>query len=260
LDNASDQPPTLPTNAVLERSEHVLGVAAARNRAGARVTTPLLVFLDDDAAFAAGDALRRVLQVFDAEPRVGAIALNSLAVQADGAELEQMRLARGVRYGIAPIPCGQESTLPVAVFVGAGCAFRVEALRGVGGFREDFQYGGEEFHLSLRLIDQGWELRYLPGVKVFHYHSGVWRLDASVRLPSQLRNKWAMAAEILPRRHIPGALGPFTLHMLAEMRRNGVSWAGPLRWACRSFLAEWRHRRPLSLATVRTAARLRGRL
>lgn len=260
LDNASDTPLAPPRGAVVLRSDLLLGVAAARNRACTRVTTPYLVFLDDDAAFQDTDTLERIVRVFDSDTRIAALALNALAVQQSGVELEQMRLVRGVRAGVLPIVCGGETTVPVAVFVGAGCAFRTEAFRAVGGFREDFQYGGEEFHLALRLIDRGWEMRYLPAVKVRHYHSGAWRLDASVRLPSQLRNKWAMAAEMLPRRHIPGALGPFTLRMLAEMRRDGVGWGAPLRWAWVSFLAEWRHRRPVALATVRTAARLRGRL
>lgn len=260
LDNASDTPLVPPLGAALLQSGVVLGVAAARNRACAQVATPYLVFLDDDAAFQDSDTLERIVRVFDADARVAGLALNAVAVQQSGAELEQMRLVRGVRADVAPIVCGGEVTFPVAVFVGAGCAFRTEAFRAIGGFREDYQYGGEEFHLALRLIDRGWELRYLPAVKVRHYHSGAWRLDASVRLPSQLRNKWAMAAEMLPGWHIPGALGPFTLRMLAEMRRDGVGWAGPLRWACQSFAAEWRHRHPLSLATVRTAARLRGRL
>lgn len=250
----------VPAGVVLLHTDEFLGPADAKNRAFTRALAPIVVLLDDDAELTAADALERVLAVFDAEPGVGCLALNCLAVQPGGAEVEQMARLRAVRRDAPPLVVSGEAAYPVAEFIGAGSAFRLSVFRAVGGFPTGYGYGYEEPHLAYRILDSGWRILYLQSVTVRHYHSTSWRLTPENRLSSQLRNKWAMSAELFPALWIPLALGPFTIRMLAEMRRNRVGWAGPLRWACRSFVAQWRHRRPLSLETVRTAARLRGRL
>lgn len=262
LDNAPDvgAEASVSADALLLRGTEFLGPADAKNLAFEHALAPVVVLLDDDAELAASDALARVLAVFDADPQVGCLALNCLAIQPGGTAIEQMARLRAVRSDARHMSVAGEAAYPAAEFIGAGSAFRLSVFRSVGGFPTGYGYGYEEPHLAYRILDAGWRILYLQSVTVRHYHSRSWRLSAQSRLSSQLRNKWAMAAELFPALWIPLALGPFTIRMLGEMRRNGVPWAGPLRWACRSFLAEWRHRRPLSLATVRTAARLRGRL
>ena len=163
LDNASDpdQRPMPPPGGVRPlRCSRPLGVASARNFALEHVESPVAVLLDDDAEFQDTDAIRRILDVFDAAPRVALLALNCLATRPDGPPLEQMRLVGGLRGATPRFTLGAQSAVPSAEFIGAGCAFRMEAFRTLGGFREDFVYGYEEFHLSLRLLEGG----AVPGV------------------------------------------------------------------------------------------------
>lgn len=246
--------------AVLLRSEEFLGPADAKNIAFQHAAGPLVVLLDDDAELARADALERIVRVFAADPQLGCLALNCLAVQADGGQIEQMARLRAVRPGVAPLRVAGEPVYAAAEFVGAGCAFRLGVFRAVGGFPAGYGYGYEEPHLAYRILDAGWTILYARAVEVRHYHSISWRLPAETRLASQLRNKWTMSAQLFPAPWIPLALVPFTLRTLLEMREHRVRWGPPLRWAWSSFRQEWRRRRPLSPSTVRLAMRLRGRL
>jgi len=264
LDNCSDddKQPVVPDGCRLLRTEVPMGAAAAKNLAFRHVEDPISVLLDDDAEVASRDAFERIVRVFRDREDLAAVALNCLAVGAgdDGGVMEQMRLVHGIRDSTEKLVVGGEVAVPCAEFVGAGCAFRTGLFQSVGGFREDYLYGYEEFHLTLRFIDRGCSMLYLPDVKVLHYHSTTWRLPEAVRFASQLRNKWALAGELIPVPWIPIALIPFTVRMLATLSRSGTGVANPLVDALGAFAHAWRDRRPLRTATVRQALLLRGRL
>lgn len=264
LDNASDPDhrPTAPPGVRALHCGRPLGVAAARNFALGHVESPVVVLLDDDAEFQDTDAVRRILDVFKASSRVALLALNCLATRPQGPPLEQMRLVGGLRDATPRLTVGQQRAVPSAEFIGAGCAFRMEIFRSLGGFREDFMYGYEEFHLSLRLLEAGWDILYLPEVRVLHHHATTWRLTDEARLSSQLRNKWTMAAELVPVPWIPGAVLPLTARTLCSLRRSGQPGATGriLGMAMRGFRTGWGAGRPVSVRTVRRVLALRGRL
>ena len=262
LDNASDTRIDAQGATVL-RTPNVLGVASARNLAAKHCTAPVLAFLDDDAIFAQVDALDRIIAIFDADPGLSGVALNCRAVPAGSAPdfpgLEQMTLIRGMRRGIRPVMVGREQCVPCAVFVGAGCAFRRDRFEAVGGFREDFVYGGEELHLSLRLMEAGGGLVYAPGIRVRHFHSVTWRLSDAEREMSHLRNRWVMAAELLPAACVAPSLLPLTVRTLRRMAAAGLE--ADMRSVWREFRTEWRrNRHPVSWHTAMKAIALRGRL
>lgn len=264
LDNCSDEDkrPGVPAGATLVRTSTPLGVAAARNLAMTGIAEPFAVLIDDDAEFADSDTLERMLRVFAAEPQVAAVALNCLAVSPGQVEagLEQIYMVYGIRNLERARDAGGESVVPAGAFVGAGCGFRTEVFRSLGGFNEEYLYGYEELHFTLRLLDRGWGLLYLPSARVYHYHSRAWRLGGAERLRSQFRNKWALAAELIPLPWIPFTLGPFSVRMALTIWRARGGVLGAVAEAGAAFGRAWRQRRPLQGATVRQALALRGRL
>ena len=60
--------------------------------------------------------------------------------------------------------------IKVAWLVGGCMLFRADVLRELGGFDEDFFMYGEDLDLCYRLKKNGFEIYYLPGIKLLHYH------------------------------------------------------------------------------------------
>src|SRR5689334_20913811 len=54
------------------------------------------------------------------------------------------------------------------VCIGCGTGFRRSALQQVGGLPEDFFMAAEEYDLSLRLLDAGWEVQSFADLHVTH--------------------------------------------------------------------------------------------
>lgn len=263
VDNASDpgkSPSVMAPCEMLLRSECFLGPADAKNLAFKHVTEAVTVLLDDDAELSQPDALERVLRVFSADRGIGCLALNCQGTWLGGPPVEQMGLLPSDYNGQPGRTVAGEMAWPAPEFIGAGCAFRTEVFRSLGGFPSTYGYGYEEPHLSYRIIDAGWEILYVRSIEVRHYHSTDWRLPPADRLSSQLRNKWAMVTELLPLRWIPVALLGFTGRIVRDALR-ARAWRFDLLTAPTSgFAAGWRRRRPVRASTVRRILAIRGRL
>jgi len=134
----------------LLRSPRNMG-AVARNLALPQITTPFTVFLDDDS-FPMPGSVRRMLLHFDTSPRLGAAVFS--VVLPDGR---------------------QECSAYPDVFIGCGTGFRTTAIRDAGGLPQDFFMQAEEYDLSLRLMDLGWEIRRFDDLFVHHLKSPVAR-------------------------------------------------------------------------------------
>ena len=113
-----------------------LGICGARGE--------FVFFLDDDS-FPAPQSVRRMLDHFKADPKLGAAVFT-------------ITLPDGSR----------ECSAYPDVFIGCGTGFRREALLQVGGLPEDFFMQAEEYDLSLRLLDAGWRVRTFDDLHVSH--------------------------------------------------------------------------------------------
>lgn len=262
LDNASDLPISnvSPTTKVF-RVESALGVAAARNYLAKTVQADLLIYLDDDAEFATSDAVER-LRHLASDSRVSLVALNCLVPTNDRDATtpwrDQMSMVRGIAPGVTQTTIQGERCIPCAVFIGAGFAVRRTTFEALGGFRGDFIYGGEEYHLCLRAIRAGLQPVYVPDIAVRHYQATSWRLPIHERETSNLRNRWATVAELIPTVYIPLALANPTARAFANAKLRALK---AVRAAAAEFLHAWRTRRaPLSIAATRQVIRLRGRI
>jgi glycosyltransferase involved in cell wall biosynthesis len=132
----------------------------AKNVAISQASGEFIVFLDDDS-FPLGDSIPRMIEKFTAYPRLGAVVF---AVDLPGGASE----------------C---SAYP-QVFAGCGAGFRKAALDQVGGLPDDFFMAAEEYDLSLRLLDGGWEIQRFEDLRVRHlktpgsrYPGRIMRLD-----------------------------------------------------------------------------------
>lgn len=66
-------------------------------------------------------------------------------------------------------PVGDEQTgYPAAAYNGTGAGIRASALHNVGYYPEYFFRSFLELHLSTRILDAGWEIKYFPTIEVLH--------------------------------------------------------------------------------------------
>lgn len=161
-------------------------IPAARNIGAAAADAPLIMFLDDDAEILDPDMLSVVVERFQADPGLGAMAVRLV----DEAGHTQSRHVP--RIGVRT---AQQSG-PVTYFVGAACVVRADAFAAAKGFDPRFFYAMEESDLAWRLLDAGWRIWYSADLKTFHPRTAPSRHPGHVRLMS--RNRLWMVWRWLP--------------------------------------------------------------
>ncbi len=148
-------------------------ISAARNLGVAQAAAPVVAFIDDDAVPEPG-WLARLSAPF-ADPQV--LAATGYT-RGPGGQRWQARaqrvgpdgMARDVDLpGDAPQLLAPDSGGAVST-LGTNCAFRRDALRGLGGFDEDFSYFLDESDLNLRMARRWPEMRtaVVPRAQVIH--------------------------------------------------------------------------------------------
>lgn len=158
--------------------DHNAGVRA-RNLAVEQVDTPYVAFNDDDSWWAPG-ALDAVADLFDDHPTLGAVTAH-IRVEPDGRDdPTSVEMAQSPVTGAPDVP-----GVPVLGFLACATAVRRDAFLDVGGFEEHFHFVGEEELLATDLAAAGWEVRYVPGLRVHHQPSTSrdhpWRQRRGVR-------------------------------------------------------------------------------
>ena len=138
-----------------------MGLSRGRNAALAATNTPYLVLTDDDVTYEEGwtDV---VLRAFEHEPEAAAIC--GQVTNADG---QWYSGRRGVRRG---------PSRTFGLGTGCGTAFRVDALRRIGGFDEQLGSGtrfrsAEDTDVLYRLLRDGWSVVSTDELQVVHHDS-----------------------------------------------------------------------------------------
>ena len=234
VDDQSDDPDALkaavsrlPNHRVI-RQEKRTGQAQARNVGLRNATTTYCLFLDDDAHIDNGDAMLDFMQ----QPLDSDIAVW---------RFETIREYDGYRDGL---PADLSAGL-IPTFIGFGVLMHRERVLGVGGYRDFFCYRHEEDDLAMRIIRAGYHIRYQPGVRFIHRHSGAARDDAEYAFLSA-RNIFLLYALNFP---LPGAPIYATLKSLSVIVKlrshRGARCVGLLKgWAI--FLKRFGERTPFS--------------
>jgi GT2 family glycosyltransferase len=225
------------------------GVAAGRNRVAELAPSPWLLFLDDDALALPNGADRLAVAVLERDASVAAVAF----AQADG---------DGVPYppGAQPAPATTPSL--VRSFIGFAHLVRRDALLRAGGYRELLEINGEERELSLRLLDAGHRIVYLPAARFGHLAVEEGRAGPGRLLFLLVRNDVLISWLDHP---LPVALAgtPARLLRYFRMRRAwGIHDPGGfgriLRALAEALPLVRRERRPVAWRTLREWGRLRS--
>jgi mycofactocin system glycosyltransferase len=198
------------------------GPAGARNAGMALVERALVAFVDSDCVPQAG-WLEPLLGHFD-DPVVGAVAPRVVPADAGAAgvlqryEAVRSSLDRGPNEG--PVRPGS----PIPYVPSAALLVRTDVVTGTDLFDPTLR-GGEDVDLVWRLVDAGWDVRYVPSSTVEH--------DAPAALGSFLARRafYGSTAGPLALRH-PDAMAPvhvsawsLAVWLLAVARRPLLAWA-----------------------------------
>lgn len=249
VDDGSDPPVEGPVAAGLAadlpppvrflRNERSLSVAAARNQILRAARTPWVLDLDDDAFVVSREAVEAAMAVLEGDPAVAAVAFG----QAD---------AEGKPYPPSMQPAAVDYPCYVATFVGYGHLLRRDAVLGVGGFRERLGIYGEEKELSLRLLDAGHRVVYLPGADVGHVADAAGR-DMRGYLHKTVRNSTLSALYNEPFPLVVAGAGVRLWRYFAMRRGWAVHDPGGFGQIVRGLARELpqvlRERRPVRRAT-----------
>ena len=123
--------------------------SSAATRSFARPGTPVVLLLDDDASLLDGDSVVRAIGMLNSQPRAGAIAFAQTT-------------RTGQRWGDPGVNAALTEPCVVRSFCGFAHMVRRDIFLALGGYRDRFEFYGEEKDFCLRLIDAGYRTVYLP--------------------------------------------------------------------------------------------------
>ncbi|HWH94450.1 MAG TPA: glycosyltransferase [Baekduia sp.] len=132
------------------------GVAVRRNDAAALAKGPVIVSIDDDAVFTSPRIVADTLAEFD-HPQIAAVAMPYIDVGMDPAVRQQA-------------PDGEDRWV-TSIFRATAYAIRRDLLLAIGGYDGRVDQFGEEWELSLRLLDAGHVIRLGRAEPIHHHES-----------------------------------------------------------------------------------------
>jgi len=141
----------------LDRQETSLGLIAERNRGADLASAPIVVSIDDDAAFPSPRTIEQTLAEFD-HPRVGAVAIPFINVRQDEHAVHQRAADDGERY-------------VVHKYIGTAHALRRDLFRQLTGYRPWFIHQGEEGDYCVRMLAAGYVVRLGRADPIHHFES-----------------------------------------------------------------------------------------
>ncbi len=157
-----------------------LGVPGGRNVGAVNARGRLLVFLDNDASFGK-DALRKIVDKFQANPTVGIIGFKIL-----NAYTKELDMGSWV-YQKNFLAKKDEEFLTYT-FCGCGHAIRKEVFEKAGFYWDDLFFSWEEPEFSLKALNCGFGILFCPEIQVFHRISPEKRVVNSEHECRRLRN------------------------------------------------------------------------
>jgi len=212
------------------------GYIVQRNVGARLATAPIIVSIDDDAAFTTPQTVSQALTQFD-HPRIGAISIPFINV----GQSETPIMA-------AP---DDDRTYVMSTYIGTAHALRRDLFLKLGGYREQLVHFGEEAEYAMRLLQAGYVTRMGRADPINHYCSPKRQISRGFieRGRSHVLGAWYND----PIEYLP-------LHWMAttwNMLKLGVRCGHPI-WAMQGVLrgmttslADRAHRRPLSRATYK---------
>lgn len=151
---------------IVLRSEVNKGVSGGRNELFRAASGEILFFMDDDALLMTDPEEFWSAVLAEYNGKVGILAFRSVSV--DGTDR------------MKEIPTKEpDLKTRVASFVGVGHVIFRKAIDCSRLYPDNLFYGMEEFYLSCRIINNGFEIQYNPNLVVCHRKSDLTRLESS---------------------------------------------------------------------------------
>jgi GT2 family glycosyltransferase len=238
------EPPAQET--VGEAGKHVrflrgpTGTSAGRNRLVQEASNEIVLLLDDDTRVLTAESIERGMRIMHDDPAVGAVAF----AQAND---------DGRPWPPSMQPSSAVAPAVITAFIGFAHLVRRSTFLALGGYRELFEYMGEEKEYCLRLVDAGMKTVYLPDAYVVHRRDPGAR-DSRRYLRLVSRNDCLNSLYNDPLLRLVWTVpGRFMLYF--RMRRGWkIHDPGGPWWLVREIVtklpAVWRDRRPVSRATL----------
>ncbi|MEX2343380.1 MAG: glycosyltransferase family 2 protein [Steroidobacteraceae bacterium] len=236
---------------IIELAENE-GVSGGRNRGLEAARGDLLVFLDDDATFAAPDALSRMRRRFMDGPELGILATNSYLTETG--EPERAAIPRRDKRIFV-------TDYESSYFCGVGFAVRREVFEKVGSFFVPYIYGCEELDFSWRAVDKGYRIVWAADIVVLHRRSMLERPQGRW-IYSNAKNRVWLAARHLPWRYVVSHGVIWWSYLLWIAARNGLlgDYFKGVRDSLRGLPVILNQRKRLSDAAISVIREKNGRL
>ncbi len=167
-----------------------LGAPGGKNIGLKRSQADVILVIDDDAVLFTPEPLKRVKEIFAADPKLGIIQC----------KIVNFALKKILRYefpGPDPEKMG-DVEFDTGFFVGAGHGIRKTVLEEVGYYPDEFFYAHEEVDLSYRAAEAGWKIRYCPSVGVYHKKDSRGRITNRQLVHLTYKNRLVMSYRYLP--------------------------------------------------------------
>ena len=242
IDSAFDVPLAAAVRRIRQTSRE--GYIVARNRIMREAATDTVLLMDDDAALLDAASITEALAVMREHQQIGAVAF-----------------AMADRHG-APWPVTMQAApvdyaCTVPAFIGFAHLLRRALFLELGGYREAFEFYGEEKDYCLRLLNAGFSVAYLPHARVAHMPDPSGR-DQSRYARYAIRNDCMFAIFNepfpLPVISVPVRLARFRAMSRGTNDRGGLTWI--VRQLARRLPATLADRRAVSWSTLREWRRL----
>lgn len=227
------------------RNETSQGACRARNLGFQQAHGEYVFIFDDDAELQDHTLIERAVELAGKIPRMGVIGFRQLNSQG---QVHWMQPGSGEQLRLVP------------TFVGFGALVSREAFHSVGGFFEPLGYYWEEVELSMKMVDQGFQVVYDPSLQVTHHESQEGRNHRIIHRLSWRNTLYTVAARY-PLAMVPAGLGLFTLRWIRLARSwKHFRWSD-LTWGLASLARSWpqliSHRNPVRFETLRKLRRCR---
>ncbi|HEU4576525.1 MAG TPA: glycosyltransferase family 2 protein [Chitinophagaceae bacterium] len=236
------------------RTADNLGVSRGRNFAIQKSSSPILVFLDDDAVFKSMDALLQIQKIFSTQYADRPTGIAAFKVYYyDTLALQQTAFPHKQFHKRKELP-----RFSAAYFAGCAHAIKKEVFETVGYYPETFFYGMEEYDLSYRVINAGYAIRYDASVEVLHKESPLGRLPGKDKLRGMWINKSTVAWKYLPQLYYFSTAFLWSLEYLRKTKFDAAGWVTGWKKILRIPASE--KRTPLNDAAKKYLKKVRARL
>ena len=203
-----------------------VGIPAGRNAGVPETSGGLIFFLDEDAAIAEPGTLRRLGEMFAADPALGLVQLRVDPREGGTAPRDwypRLRAAGRTRAGDATLVWEGAVAMPRRVF------------DEVGGWPGEFRFVHEGVDLAWRVMDAGYRVHYAADLAALHPLPAAGAVRHGYSLWYSARNRvW------LARRYLPFPLGALYVTTFALRTLPRLRSLDDVRTAIRGYIAGMR--------------------